>query len=281
VLTLSNGERFVASDVIVATGLANFARIPAVLSAPPGSLTIHSSAVEDFATFRGLEVAVVGAGQSALEAAALLHEAGASARLLIRKPEIRWMTQGRRKRKLWDRLRSPISALGSGPRAWALTQAPPLIHYLPDCWRAHILKTYLPPEGAWWLRERVDGLVPVHTETTVLDSRETGNRVALSLRSRDEKKDRKLTVDRVIAGTGYEVSVERISFLHPMLRRLIARHGSAPRLDGSFQSSVPGLRFVGPASAMSFGPLYRFVAGTDYTARTIANHLASSRGALA
>jgi hypothetical protein len=38
---------------------------------------------------------------------------------------------------------------------------------------------------------------------------------------------------------------------------------------------VPGLHFVGPASAMSFGPLFRFVVGADYTARRLSAHLAS------
>ena len=34
---------------------------------------------------------------------------------------------------------------------------------------------------------------------------------------------------------------------------------SAPRLSSHFESSLPGLYFVGPVSAFSFGPLERFV----------------------
>jgi len=36
---------------------------------------------------------------------------------------------------------------------------------------------------------------------------------------------------------------------------------------------MPGLRIVGPATAMSFGPMFRFVVGAGYTARTIADSL--------
>lgn len=121
--------------------------------------------------------------------------------------------------------------------------------------------------------------MPVEYQTTVVEAREIGNRVSLRLRRHGEKNDHELVVDRVIAGTGYEVSVERIPFLSPELRCAIARHGRAPRLDASFQSSVPGLRFVGPASSTSFGPVFRFVAGAEYTARTIAAGL--SRASMA
>jgi FAD-dependent urate hydroxylase len=86
-------------------------------------------------------------------------------------------------------------------------------------------------------------------------------------------------VDRVVAGTGYVVDMDRIGFLHPALRSAIDCHERAPRLDSSFQSSVPGLRFIGPTSAMSFGPLFRFVVGADYTARKVASHLASEAAA--
>ncbi len=277
-LTLSNGDAVEASDVIVATGLANFAKMPHALRALPGALATHTARVESFAAFQGLEVAVIGSGQSSLEAAALLHEAGASPRLLIRKPSTLWMTRGSRTPTLWQRVRWPVSALGGSPKAWALTQFPGAFHRLPACGRALFLRNFLPPEGAWWLRERVEALVPVEYDTSVVAGQAIGNRVSLRLRGAD-KQDRELLVDRVIAGTGYEVNVERIPFLAPELRSAIARQGCAPRLDASFQSSVRGLRFAGPASSMSFGPVFRFVAGAEYTARTIAAAL--SRTAMA
>ena len=43
-----------------------------------------------------------------------------------------------------------------------------------------------------------------------------------------------------------------------------------PLLDGGFQTSVPGLHVAGALASHTFGPLCRFVAGTDFTARRIA-----------
>ena len=46
---------------------------------------------------------------------------------------------------------------------------------------AALLTNHLPPEGAWWLRDRVENKLPVHFNTTVLEASEKGGRVALRL----------------------------------------------------------------------------------------------------
>src|SRR5712692_3074649 len=126
VLTLADGGRCDADRVVIATGLSGFARIPPPLRSLPEALVAHTSEISRFAAFKGRDVAVIGAGQSALEAAALLFEAGARPQLLVREDTILWQTRVLRERSLWRRLRSPIAGLGTGPKAWALThfQAP-------------------------------------------------------------------------------------------------------------------------------------------------------------
>ena len=233
---------------------------------PPGSL--------DSPQFKSRDVAVIGAGQSALEAAALLHEAGARPQLLVREDSILWQTRVSQSRSVWRRLRSPISGLGTGPKAWGLTHFPGAMHRLPNAWRTRFVKNHLPPEGAWWLRDRVENRVPIHTGTMVVEAREAAGRVALRLHTAKDRSDRQLVVDHVIAGSGYDVDVERLDFLDPKLRRRIQRLERAPRLNATFETSVPGLRFIGPASAMSFGPLFRFVVGAEYTARIVSSHAA-------
>ena len=86
-----------------------------------------------------------------------------------------------------------------------------------------------------------------------------------------------MTVDHVIAGTGYDIDVDRFSVLASELRSSIQRLGRAPRVNATFETSVPGLHVIGPASAMSFGPLFRFVAGCDYASRVVSAQLASRR----
>jgi FAD-dependent urate hydroxylase len=275
VLTLADGKRLAAKQVVVATGLARFAHVPKVLASLPPALVTHTSKITSFASFKGLKVAVIGAGQSALEAAALLHEADALPELLVRKNAILWQHRVSRERGLWRRLRSPISGLGTGPKAWALTRVPGAVHRMPASWRTRFVKRHLPPEGAWWLRARVENRIPVHFGTTVIEARETAGRVALRVRSAQNGNEHQVVIDHVIAGSGYDVNVDHLDFIHPTLRRVIQRIEGAPRLNDTFEASIPGLRFIGPASAMSFGPLFRFVVGAKYTAQIVSQYLAS------
>jgi FAD-dependent urate hydroxylase len=84
-----------------------------------------------------------------------------------------------------------------------------------------------------------------------------------------------IVVDKVVLGTGYDIDVDRLEILDPDVRGAIDRIGGAPKLDSNFESSVPGLYIIGPASAMSFGPLFRFVAGAAYSSKTVSGRLAS------
>jgi hypothetical protein len=77
----------------------------------------------------------------------------------------------------------------------------------------------------------------------------------------------------VIAGTGYDFDLDLLPYVDPLLRERVRRTERSPTLSMNFESSVKGLYFIGPMSAMSFGPLFRFVAGADFTSRMLARHL--------
>ncbi|MCP3460012.1 NAD(P)-binding domain-containing protein [Bradyrhizobium sp. CCGUVB23] len=280
-ILLSDGERLVADRVVIATGLSGFAHVPPVLASLPPDLAVHTSRVTSFAAFRGRDVAVIGAGQSALEAAALLCEAGARPLLLVRESAVRWHGRSSREPGLWERVRWPISGLGSGLKAKALTQFPGALHRVPVNWRTRFVNSHLPAEGAWWLRDRVETRLPIHLGVTVVKAREVSGRVALELRLANEAGERRLMVDHVIAGSGYEIDVGRLMFISQDLRTAIKRLGRAPQLNANFEASVPGLHFVGPSSAMSFGPLFRFVIGAEYSARMVSRRLSARASLLA
>jgi FAD-dependent urate hydroxylase len=277
VVTLDDGEHFRAHDVVIATGLSNFTYVPPILSLLPNHLVTHTSRINRFADFKGRDIAVLGGGQSALEAAALLHEAGARPQLLVREGSVLWQSRISQSRSILRRLRSPISGLGTGPKAWALTRLPGAIHRFPAPLRTRFVKSHLPPEGAWWLRPRVEGRVPIYTDQVVTEVREKSGRAALRLRGAKGGSEREFLVDHIVAGTGYDISVERLQFIEPALRADICRLERAPALNATFESSTPRLRFIGPSSAMSFGPLFRFVVGADYTARVVSSSLSSGR----
>jgi hypothetical protein len=100
-----------------------------------------------------------------------------------------------------------------------------------------------------------------------------GGKVHLSLAGNNRSSE--LEADHVIGGTGYRVALERLRFLDGELRKQIRAADDTPVLNRFFESSVPGLYFVGVASANSFGPLTRFAYGAMYTARRLSRHLAT------
>ncbi|MEU6776608.1 hypothetical protein [Streptomyces sp. NPDC046759] len=50
------------------------------------------------------------------------------------------------------------------------------------------------------------------------------------------------------------------------------RGSKAPQLSASLESSVSGLYFTGSLAAPVFGPMMRFVAGTEFAAGRITRH---------
>ena len=72
-----------ARSVIVATGILPYAYLPAELSGLPDLIT-HSVVHDRLDKFSGRRVAVIGGGQSSLQTAALLHEAGADVQVVMR-----------------------------------------------------------------------------------------------------------------------------------------------------------------------------------------------------
>ena len=118
-VTLADGERFIADSVVIATGLAGFAYVPPVIASLPPALAIDTCGDTPASLFRRGRGRVIGAGQSELEAAALLHEAGAQPQLLVRENSILWRSRVWLKRSFWRGLRSPISGWVPGQRPGA------------------------------------------------------------------------------------------------------------------------------------------------------------------
>jgi pyridine nucleotide-disulfide oxidoreductase len=277
-LTLETGEHVRARRVVVAVGLSYYEHLPTVLSDLPRELASHTSEHGDFTPFAGSDVTVLGGGQSALQAAALLYENGAKVRMVVRQ-EVHWgghMPRGQ-KRSLIERVRVPSSVLGHGRDNWVLQHVPMLMHYLPAERRLQFTHEHLGPGGAWWLRDRVEGKFPIQQRCEVTEATVKQGKIALRVQQQGLGES-SIRTDHVIAGTGYKVDVDRLAFMNWELAREIRRIERAPRLSRHFESSVEGLYFVGPASAPSFGPLFRFVAGAAYTAPTVARHLAWRSG---
>jgi len=99
----------------------------------------------------------------------------------------------------------------------------------------------------------------------------------IEMRIHRDGKSEHLAADHMIAATGFRTDVRRMSFLSAPLRARLDTAHHAPALSSHFESTVPGLYFVGPASANSFGPVMRFVAGAQFTAHRLAARLSGRR----
>jgi thioredoxin reductase len=273
-LELDNGETFNARRVVVAVGISHFAHMPGPLSGLPAALVSHSSAHADVSRFKGTDVTVLGAGASAIDLAVLLHEAGARVRLVTRRKSLPIHARMRLPRPLSDRLREPMSEIGPSWRSWFFTNAAPLFHRFPARRRLNWAKSHLGPAGGWFMAERIKP-VPVTYGLTPVGATALGDKVQVSFEDQDGNYSR-IETEHLIAATGYRADIGRLAFLEPALREAVQVLEGAPILSPHFESSVPGLYFVGPAAVHSFGPVMRFAAGAKFASRRIASHLAGT-----
>lgn len=270
-------ETMTARQVILAVGITHFAHMPTELAALPVELVSHSSAHHHLDRFQNRDVTVIGAGSSAVDLSALLHEAGANVRIVARKSAIRFGSEpspGGRSR--WQRIRHPQSGLGPGLRSRLACDIPDVFRYLPAPLRLKIVRQHLGPASAWHIRPRVVGRVSTMLGQVVAGAEIRNNQVQLSVRSTDGSETTIMT-DHVIAATGYRADVDRLRFVDQPLRSRIRRVGQMPALSRNFESSVPGLYFVGNAAAGCFGPLMRFAHGSDFAACRISGYVANQR----
>jgi cation diffusion facilitator CzcD-associated flavoprotein CzcO/predicted ATP-grasp superfamily ATP-dependent carboligase len=272
-LTLATGERLSAGQVVVAVGLTYFAYVPDVFANLPPDRITHTWGQKNFAAYRDKDVVVVGGGSSALETATLLHEHGARVQVLAR-TGAHWGGRVPRdaKRSLIERLKLPVSSLGHGRENWVLQHAPGLMHHVPSRWRIPFTQRHLGPGVAWWLRDRADGPFPIHEQAAVTKATFSEGRARLLVERSEGETE--IDADHVLVGTGYVFDLDRLSFVDTSLSQQIERHQLGPKLSRHFESSVPGLYFIGPVAAESFGPLVRFVAGAPYAVPKVTRRIA-------
>ncbi len=267
-VTLQGGISFTSRRVVVAAGIGPFRRKPTVFAHLPGELASHCYEGRKIADLAGKRVAVIGAGQSALESAALLHEAGCGVEIISRIPKLRWIGMHG-----WLHAMGPISRMmyashDVGPAGISrLVAAPKLMPWIPLRLRDKIRKRAVRSAGSRWLPARL-AAVTVSTGRSVVSAEHANDEVLLKL---DDGTQR--CVDHVLLGTGYDVDISRYPFLPPELLADIRLLDGYPDLRAGFSSSVPGLHFIGATAARNFGPLLYFVAGTEFASKELTAHI--------
>ena len=269
-LWLATGEFVEAQHAVIAAGIGPFARRPAAFLATPNSLASHSSEHRDFHGFAGRRVIVVGGGQSAVESAALLREGGAEVELVVRRPSVRWLNRSALLHSKSGLRRVLYHRADVGPAILSqLVCRPNWLRQIPRALQQKFAERSIRPAAASWLAARVQG-VQITTGRQVVSASPKGSEVSITL---DDSTTR--NADHIVLGTGYQVDLSRYEFLTKEVLRSLSQVDGYPRLSRNFESSLPGLYFVGGPAAWSFGPLMRFVAGTQFAARRLSDAIAS------
>jgi cation diffusion facilitator CzcD-associated flavoprotein CzcO len=271
-IALEDGREVESRAVVMAIGVSYYANRPEQFAGLPADLVSHSSEHRDFARFKGRDVVVIGGGQSAIEYAALLHEAGAAVQVVSRRP-IQWLGPDRSgARSTLERILAPDASIAPGWTNWAWDQWPWLFYRFPLGWKDSYNAIY--HSGAThWLKDRVVGKVTLHEGQTVAKLEMARGKLDATISD-----GAKVSADHMILATGYTVDITKLPMIDPSLRAEIKTDRAIPSLTHWFESSsVPGLFFVGLTSLRAFGPLYRFVAGCGAAARRVADGVMRAR----
>jgi thioredoxin reductase len=268
-VTLVDGRVVLAPIVVMAPGLHYYLYRAPEYSQLPLELVSHTSDHREFDQFAGQSVVIIGGGQSALETAALAHESGVHVQLVTRSPLV-WIKDSAsfpEHRPFIERLRNPKAGISPGWFNWGLDHFPYSFQRLPRATKDRMLRGIgsYGPMGASWLKPRVLGNVTVHERQQVQQIKEVDGGVMLTLSNNEV-----LKADHIILGTGYRVDIKNLPMVDSAVLAEIQTYQNAPILNNRFESSVPGLYFVGFTSVSSNGPLYRFVVGTEPAARQVA-----------
>lgn len=273
---LAGGEEVQARNVVVATGLSPFGTRPRPFVALDRSLVSHARDHSDLSRFAGASVIVVGAGQSALESAALLSEAGAHVEVLARAPSIVWLHEDpadapspRRRRR---RIPVPPPPTGVGGRltGW-IAALPDVFRLVPSRFHPWISYRCVRPAASSWVHGRIEP-VTISCGRFAISAERDGSRVRLGLNDGTNR-----IADHVLLGTGYEIDVRRYRFLAGEITSGLAVADGYPVLGSGLESSILGLHFVGAPAAHTFGPIMRFVVGSCYAAPAVTGRLLGRR----
>lgn len=271
-VSFDDGETVNARRVALAVGMQPFKHLPQEAKHLPSDACSHSSEYGSLKALDGKEVIVVGSGSSATDLAALLGEQGISVSLVARAPRLDFADRPRH-RSLFERTTAPMSGIGPGWTMGACARFPQLIRLLPEGQRIRLANAKaLGPLGGAFMKDRVVGKLPVWLGHTLQRADTRNGKVVLDLVDAGGTRH-SMQGDHVIFATGYKVDVGRLGFLDQRLLRQIRLVGSAPQLSAHYETSVPGLHFIGPAAANSFGPLCRFVYGANHPARHLTRFL--------
>lgn len=272
-IVMADGEEFTSRRVVVAGGISPFAARPTEFAALPSALASHTSEHNDLRKFKGQKVVVIGAGQSALESAALFKEAGIPVEVIARTKSLNWVGLHAKLHHLGLISKVLYSNRDVGPAGLSrLVAVPHLFRRFPRVFQDRAAYRAIRPAGAGWLQPRI-AEIPITLGRKVVSATVAGSQLRLKLDDGSER-----LVDHALLATGFRVDVSRYPFLSPSLSKQVKTVNGYPVLKSGLESSIPGLHFVGKPAAWSFGPLLGFVSGAEFASTELVHSITRRNG---
>jgi lysine/ornithine N-monooxygenase len=252
-----------ARSLVIAVGITPFSVRPS-FAALDDTRIAPATDRDRFGDLAGVNVVVVGAGQSAVEASAYALRAGAEVTLLVRRG-LHWFVQrkphdGQRLRWWLYRLAYPEQGIGP-PALNRLVAHPDLYATLPGTVRDRLTARIMRSGASPWLQQRIRGKIDIREGVEVRAVEPRPEQLLLRLSDGSA-----LGADRLFLGTGYRFSVDRLGFLDSAIRSKIAVRNDWPVLDRAFRTSDKRISLVGYPAEGTFGPFCRFVRGASFSA---------------
>jgi hypothetical protein len=268
---MEDGEQFTARRVVIAAGISAFTSRPSEFASIPSTLASHTSEHSDLRKFKGQQVVVIGAGQSALESAALLKEADIQVEVIARTQKLNWVGLHPRLHHLGAISKMLYSKRDVGPAGISrLVAMPHLFRTLPRGFQDRTAYRAIRPAGAGWLQSRI-ATVPITLGRKVVSAETVGSKLRIRLDDGTER-----VADHALLATGFRVDVSRYPFLAPALSQQVETVNGFPVLKRGLESSIAGLHFLGKPAAWSFGPLLGFVSGAEFASNELVRSLTRS-----
>jgi len=142
-------------------------------------------------------------------------------------------------------------------------------YHLTNLEKIEVEKKFSKPTVSDFLLPLVEGKV-TQIPNSFIESIQVENDTKLNITTNLQKH---LTVDHVIAATGFRFSARKLDFLSPIISKIQMNQFGEPIVNEYFQSSEPNLYFVGPATAYCHGPPFRFIAGVWNSAEVVMKHV--------
>ena len=253
--SLRSGKKLKARHVVVALGLGGMEHRPAWMAGLNGASGVcHSSELTD-QEWRGKNVLIVGAGQSAAEIALqAVHGGAKSVEMAFRAKEL-----------IFNSMHSEFTA----ERRRRLFRVKQAYLYSGAEFRATKIGSLLPISIEPNLQQQLQSNVRLRCGSEVIrveNQKVGGVRVHFHSGSHDN-------YDRVVCATGYKPALPRLP-LSLAFQNEIRRQGLLPDVSECAESTIDGLFFTGSWAAARFGPQSNFIYGSHQMVPRIVGRLA-------